>query len=448
MYNNPDMMEESMDANVTINCGEIGYVANGIPITLISTMVPFTIYYDPDTGYCYEDENLTTQITKLSTIPTKTGYTFGGYPGITDSDGNIIVSTNEFSEPVTITATWTINTYNVNYNSGNLFFGLNDISTTTSTQMNYSISNGIVTVTSTNSDGYGYTTGRVYLNAGTTYTFNCTTSGTWGVGTEDTVEAFIMKDGIYAADLPHFRLVPGESFTATVSGVYWLRLDVNMSGKTHTFSNLFITSIIDTETIEYNTAIGTLPTVTNTGHSLAGWYTALNGTGTKVTDKTLVPANDVTYYADWTPNTYTVTLDNQSATTSGDTSITVTYGSFLPTTTKPTKSYTVSYNANSGNVTTTSSTATYTYGGYYTETSGNGTQYINTSGVGSRVWDIASDTILYAKWTSTSVTLPTPTRTGYNFNGWYTASSNGTKIGDAEDSYTPTENIILYAQWT
>ena len=44
-----------------------------------------------------------------------------------------------------------------------------------------------------------------------------------------------------------------------------------------------------------------------------------------------------------------------------------------------------------------------------------------------------------------SVTLPTPTWSGYTFEGWYNA---GTKIGDAGDSYTPTADITLYAHWT
>lgn len=44
-----------------------------------------------------------------------------------------------------------------------------------------------------------------------------------------------------------------------------------------------------------------------------------------------------------------------------------------------------------------------------------------------------------------SLSLPTPTWTGYTFNGWYNA---GTKIGDAGGSYTPTANITLYAKWT
>ena len=47
-----------------------------------------------------------------------------------------------------------------------------------------------------------------------------------------------------------------------------------------------------------------------------------------------------------------------------------------------------------------------------------------------------------------SVTLPTLSRAGYTFNGWYTASSGGTRVGAGGASYTPTGNITLYAQWT
>ena len=44
-----------------------------------------------------------------------------------------------------------------------------------------------------------------------------------------------------------------------------------------------------------------------------------------------------------------------------------------------------------------------------------------------------------------AVTLPTPTFTGCTFDGWY---NNGTKVGDAGASYTPTADITLYAKWT
>ena len=50
----------------------------------------------------------------------------------------------------------------------------------------------------------------------------------------------------------------------------------------------------------------------------------------------------------------------------------------------------------------------------------------------------------------TQITLPTPTEpaTNYVFKGWYTASTGGTRIGGAAETYTVTETITLYAQWT
>ena len=46
-----------------------------------------------------------------------------------------------------------------------------------------------------------------------------------------------------------------------------------------------------------------------------------------------------------------------------------------------------------------------------------------------------------------AITLPTPTRTGYDFKGWYDAASGGTEIADGGEDYTPSEDIVLYAQW-
>lgn len=44
-------------------------------------------------------------------------------------------------------------------------------------------------------------------------------------------------------------------------------------------------------------------------------------------------------------------------------------------------------------------------------------------------------------------TLPTPTRDGYTFDGWYTAADNGTKVA-AGDTVTNTAAHTLYAHWT
>lgn len=50
-----------------------------------------------------------------------------------------------------------------------------------------------------------------------------------------------------------------------------------------------------------------------------------------------------------------------------------------------------------------------------------------------------------ASETAASVTLPTPTRTGYVLDGWYTTA--GTKVGDGGDTYDVEADITLYARW-
>lgn len=200
---------------------------------------------------------------------------------------------------------------------------------------------------------------------------------------------------------------------------------------------------------------------TRTGYTFAGWNTNAAGTGTNysngqsVTNLTTTVGGTVTLYAKWTANTYTVTLDKQSG-TGGSSSVTATYGSAMPSATMPTRTG-------------------YTFGGYYTSTSGGGTQYYTAAGASARTWDIAEARTLYAKWTgntytityngnnntggstaATSAVYPNArtvasngfTRTGYTFAGWNTAA-NGTGTSYAVgSSYSSASNLTLYAQWT
>ena len=171
------------------------------------------------------------------------------------------------------------NHYNVRYLSGNLLYGLDDCGETAGIEsssvpnkshMNYSISNGVVTVTAKSDDGYGMTTGRLYLEANKTYRFSCSTNGTWGVNGADTVEACLMKDGLNSK---YYRMesTDGYEFTPDTSGTYWLRLDVNQNGKTYTFSNISIYEIADTQSKTYGSTYAPMPTVSRTGYTSQGW---------------------------------------------------------------------------------------------------------------------------------------------------------------------------------
>ena len=198
-------------------------------------------------------------------------------------------------------------------------------------------------------------------------------------------------------------------------------------------------------------------TSSRTGYTFAGWYTAASG-GSKVTT---IPANATTLYAHWTANKYTVTLNNQSATTAGSTSVSATYGSAMPSITKPSKTG-------------------YTFGGYYTSTGGSGTQYYTAAGASARSWNVASATTLYAKWTANSYTVHFDGNgatsgsmndqsftyntsqalssngfsrgAAYVFAGWNTkADGSGTAVAAnysaSKLSATNGSTVTLYAQW-
>lgn len=126
---------------------------------------------------------------------------------------------------------------------------------------------------------------------------------------------------------------------------------------------------------------------------------------------------------------------------------TLTLSSTKPTKANATATYTVTLDANGGSCSTSSltstKTTTYTFSKWNTASDGSGTAYA----AGASYTANAAAT-LYAIYTSsastTAVTLPTPTRTGYTFKGWGTAS---TSTSGSTGSYTPTASVTLYAVW-
>ena len=202
----------------------------------------------------------------------------------------------------------------------------------------------------------------------------------------------------------------------------------------------------------------TLRTPTRSGYTFGGWYSNSSCT-IKVGDAgaSYTPTGNITLYAKWTqtPMSYTVSYDANGG-TGAPQNQTKTHGTALTlSSTKPTRnnsttSYTVTYNHNytgSSNTTATATTTTsYTFNNWNTSANGNGTSYAS----GAR-YTTNADLKLYAQWNTSSsggnVTLPLPTRNGYTFGGWYGNSGLTTKVGNAEDSYTPTENVTLYAKW-
>jgi uncharacterized repeat protein (TIGR02543 family) len=55
---------------------------------------------------------------------------------------------------------------------------------------------------------------------------------------------------------------------------------------------------------------------------------------------------------------------------------------------------------------------------------------------------------LSAQWNEGTTRLPSPTKTGYEFGGWYEDAEFTTLAGGKNAVYTPTQNVTLHAKWT
>lgn len=167
-------------------------------------------------------------------------------------------------------------------------------------------------------------------------------------------------------------------------------------------------------------------------YSFSSWNTNSAGTGTNYNPGGSITLNsNVTLYAKWTSSrtrgevwTWDAVRDPSST------------------------SCTVSFNANGGSCSTTSMTSTatvfYSCNGWWTSATG-GTRRCYMNGY----YTPTSSETLYAHWDTNTgpyneIMLPTPTRSGYAFNGWATSS---TATSGVKGKYRPTGTTTLYATW-
>ena len=206
---------------------------------------------------------------------------------------------------------------------------------------------------------------------------------------------------------------------------------------------------------------------TKTGYTFGGWYTNEGLTISAVAGASI--EENTTLYAKWSANTYDVTLDPDNGNSTQ--TVVATYHAAMPSTLK------------AGGDLVAPEYTNYTFGGYFDDHAGNGTQYYTNAVASAHTWDNASAVTLYAKWTqgasidanegsanttytviwkASSISVATkPTRSGYTLTGYFTNSSGGTKIADANGklqkstSYTDASGNwinaesapVLYAQW-
>ena len=203
-----------------------------------------------------------------------------------------------------------------------------------------------------------------------------------------------------------------------------------------------------TSTVTAGSAIGTLPTATKDCYTFNGWYTAATG-GTKITTAT-VPTGDVTYYAQFSINSHTLSVAASPA-TYGSVSGGGTYncGTSHTITATANTGYAFSYwSLNGSSVSTNASysvtmpdenvtyTAVFTALPTYTATFKNGTETFATK----------------SGYSGQSITVSTPSACdGYTFVGWssHEYSGNNTTAPTIDfDGTIPSANTTYYAVYS
>jgi uncharacterized repeat protein (TIGR02543 family) len=457
-----------------------------------ATLRSYTATFNGNGGDTPSPSTITkTYGSELGTLPTcsRIGYTFLGWY-TASSGGTKISSTTKITGTVTYYAQWSINSYTLTYNVN----GGNAVSPA-SKSVQYGSTYGTLPTPTKNSNAeftyafagwYTAASGGTQVTANTTmgasnttiyahwtatkrsYTINYQTtygslnrisqsvaygskgSCTLTMPSNDVQYTYTFQGWYTAANGGGTKV--GSSLTletpsVTGAATYYAYVTRAVNSYTATFNgNGGDTPSPSTITKTYGSELGTLPTCSRIGYTFLGWYTASSG-GTKISSTTKITGT-VTYYAQWSINSYTLTYNVNGGNAVSPASKSVQYGSTYGTLPTPTKNSNAEF--------------TYAFAGWYTAASG-GTQVTANTTMG------ASNTTIYAHWTATkrsytinyqttygslnrisqsvaygskgSCTLTMPSNDvqyTYTFQGWYTAANGGgTKVGSSLTLETP-----------
>ena len=436
------------------------------------------IYEKYNTGI-YLDSSLTKVMTTSANPiakPTKTGYTFKGYYTKENGQGDQIINENGYITEKATNTTYTANTTLYAYykdetnptltltNSSNGNWTNKDVTITlngadsgsgikeyqwkengTWTTRAIAITNGVGSITYT-VDRNLEIEFRAIDNAG-----NISDTKTTYVRRDTVAPKIELNGAASSSEINNNSVTIPIKITETASGIN------NSEFTTSDISVLVNGTIVNpsTKTLTYNSVSNGVYsyTLTLNGITLNGKITLEIAAGA-VKDIATNPNAKTTLDPSITvSNTYTISLNGNGATTAGTTSIYEKYntGIYLDsaltkamttsanTITKPTRSYTVGFNANNTGITIPSAiTKSYSYSGYYTDVTA-GTQMINENGYITSSFKNTSYTsngTLYAHWgTKPSITIPAISETGYTCSWNTSADGNGTSYngGDVTD---------------
>ena len=351
--------------------------------------------------------NLKYKAEKEISDPQRDGYTFTGW-NITGTESTLVNRIFKMGvSDSTLTAQWTANTFTLEINpNGGQHDGYN-------TTQDYSMSpNATKTINNPTRTGYTFTgwtkSNELACNLSTTlFTMgnsNCTLTATWDVN-----------------DYPWI--------------VYHNKQNVNGNGYT------LVSADTGSGTASYGTNITPLT------NSYTG-FTSPNSQIINIVEDTNPPVNNVVNY-NYSRNKYKLTIDPNGGTYNGSTSPTVINNVYYQSTTNISTVSRTGYNFNNWSMSGTGGTLSdnvLTMGTSNTTLSANYnaismTVYFNKNGGGTL--SELSRTVYYD---SEYGVLPTASRSGYGFLGWYTSPVDGVKV-ENNTIVSELASHTLYAHW-
>ena len=462
-------------------------------LTAILSKATYTITYNLDGGSVstanptsYDIDTATFTLTN----PTKIGHTFIGWTGSNGSTPQTTVTVAKGSTGnKTYTANWSVNPYTATFYSNQIMNG--DFAgaagwtvvNAATIALDTTVKNGTMNSLRISTEGSGYdgviTNYKPNFKPNTTYKISLKvyrdSSSTYGdvskafraYMTEAQADGTVVKYNhgitITTSNLPD-KTWKEFTYTFTTSSTstqfLYLRLDfLNTSGK----ANIWVSDVRAEEVVErtvnYNTALGTLPTTTRTGYTSGGYYTGQNGTGTNISSTTKIGAADTAYYEKWTPNTLTVNLYANGAIYTNSGTIanellgtnTLSYDGTVANTWPMDYAYPYGYNL---------VRAGYTKDGYYHIGSGTASSKVtqdlgettvmgaaNKLGVLSQLQSGNTTVNLYGGWTENTYTL-TVNPNGGSYNNTTSNTSYTLKYSDVQNIPTPTKTGYDFTGWT
>ena len=261
-----------------------------------------------------------------------------------------------------------------------------------------------------------------------------------------------LTDVYYAKGELSWIALAGNIFSSSV------KIHFNSTGPAREYTVFFDTNggtmtADGAKTVTQGKTYGTLPTPKRSGYTFKGWYTKASG-GTKVSSTTKVNlTTDQTLYAQWTKNSATttqckITLDaNGGKVTPASISVAKnsTYLDKLPTPTRSGYTFKGWYTTKNGSTKITASTKATVSRKIYAQWTKSSAATNFTIKLNANGGKVTPASISVAKNSTYLDKLPTPTRSGYIFKGWYTTKNGSTKI---TASTKATVSRTIYAQWT